>query len=92
MLDRQFSAEISLLHECQMLIKESKTDIKTIRPGDPLWNIKSGMVVAPRAGFEISNDCPTQYMQIIQHCYQQGWLKPIAQITGTEATLEYLKL
>ena len=32
--------------------------IKTIRKDDPDFMIVNGIVMAPRAGFEISNDCP----------------------------------
>lgn len=67
------------------------TDIKAIRPGDPLWHIKSHMVVTPRAGFEISENCPADFKAIIVTCSLHGWLKPVAYLKGSEATMEYLK-
>ena len=74
-----------------MNIKPLKNDIKTIRPGDKLWQINSGMVVTPRAGFEVSKDCPREYVDVIRICIQTGWLKPVAYLRGSEATMEYLK-
>ena len=75
----------------QMNIKQATIDVKTIRPGDKLWHINSGFVQTPRAGFEISNQCPREYKAILATCIQNGWLKPIAYLRGSEATMEYLK-
>jgi len=68
-----------------------KNDVKAIRPGDPLWHIKSDFVITPRAGFEISNQCPREYKDILATCMRNGWLKPVAYLKGSEATMEYLK-
>ena len=54
------------------------TKIKTIRPGDKDWFIIDGLKMAPRAGLEISNDCPYNHLQILQTCIDRGWVKPIA--------------
>ena len=40
--------------------------------------------MAPRAGFEINENCPREYRQIIAACIDQGWLKPIAHVTERE--------
>lgn len=74
-----------------MMFTATKNDIKAIRPGDPLWHIKSHFVLTPRAGFEISNQCPAEYKAILATCMQKGWLKPVAYLKGAEATMEYLK-
>ena len=68
-----------------------KNDIKAIRPGDPLWNITSGLKISPRAGLEISDQCPEDFKAIIVTCTLHGWLKPVAYLKGSEATMEYLK-
>ena len=52
--------------------------IKTIRPGDKDFIIIDGIMMAPRAGFEISNECPYNHLQILQTCIDRGWIKPIA--------------
>ena len=74
-----------------MTFTEIKNDVKAIRPGDPLWQIKSDLVLTPRAAFEISEDCPPDFKAIIVTCSLHGWLKPVAYLKGSEATMEYLK-
>ena len=64
--------------------KEINTQIKTIRKGDRHFTISDGIIVCPRAGFEISLGCPDSYRKIIQECVQYGWLKPVAHVTSKE--------
>ncbi len=66
------------------------TKIKTIRQGDPDWIITDGLMMAPRAGFEISNDCPYNHLQILQTCIDRGWVKPIAYQPVHEEFMEKL--
>ena len=75
-----------------MTIKLStpKSTIRVVKPGDPDWNITAGLTFAPRAGFEISNDCPYEYRLIIQKCLEQSWVKPIANVYDRELTWEKL--
>jgi hypothetical protein len=58
--------------------------IRTLRPGDQHFQIQDKFAVAQRAGFEITDDCPKDYLCIIQKCYKKGWLKPVANITERE--------
>jgi hypothetical protein len=74
-----------------MKLTSTKNDVKAVRPGDPLWHIKSDFVITPRAGFEVSEKCPREYRAILATCMQNGWLKPVAYLKGSEATMEYLK-
>jgi hypothetical protein len=74
-----------------MTFHTTKNDIKVVRPGDPLWHIKSNFVITPRAGFELSEKCPREYIAILDTCMRNGWLKPVAYLKGSEATMEYLK-
>lgn len=60
------------------------SSIRTIRPGDVGWEIQDGFVVAPRAGFEISDKCPREYRMIIQECFKYNWIKPVANATEQE--------
>jgi hypothetical protein len=64
--------------------------IKTIRKDDPDFTIINGIVMAPRAGFEISNDCPKQYISMITEAIKNGWLKPIAYMKESEYVWEQL--
>ncbi len=65
--------------------------IKEIKSGDELWYIKSGMMLTPRAGFEINNKCPREYKLIIADCINNGWLTPVAYMRDNEYAWESLK-
>jgi hypothetical protein len=64
--------------------------IKTIRKDDPDFHIHNGFFMAPRAGFEISNDCPKQYKSMIIEAIKNGWLQPIAYMKESEYVWEQL--
>ena len=64
--------------------------IKTIRKDDPDFQIDNGIVMAPRAGFEISNDCPRQYKLMIIEAIKNGWLQPVAYMKESEYVWEQL--
>ena len=64
--------------------------IKTIRKDDPDFQIDNGIVMAPRAGFEISNDCPRQYKLMIMEAIKNGWLQPVAYMKESEYVWEQL--
>jgi len=64
--------------------------IKTIRKDDPNFMIINGIVMAPRAGFEISNDCPRQYKLMIMEAIKNGWLQPVAYMKESEYVWEQL--
>jgi hypothetical protein len=64
--------------------------IKTIRKDDPDFIIDNGIVMAPRAAFEISNDCPRHYKSMITEAVKNGWLKPIAYMKESEFVWEKL--
>ena len=65
--------------------------IKPIRKDDPDFHIDNGITMAPRAGFEISNKCPREYLMILQTCMEKGWLKPIAYMKESEYVWEKLQ-
>ena len=65
--------------------------IRTIRKDDPNFHITNGITMAPRAGFEISNKCPREYLMILQTCMEKGWLKPIAYMKESEYVWEKLQ-
>ena len=64
--------------------------IKTIRKDDPDFIIIDGIVMAPRAAFEISNDCPRQYKLMIMEAIKNGWLQPVAYMKESEYVWEQL--
>lgn len=67
-----------------MKIVSRVSTIRTIKQDDPKFLIQDGLVVAPRAGFEINQKCPKEYKMIISECINNGWLKPVATIKDTE--------
>jgi len=64
--------------------------IKPIRKDDPDFHIDNGITMAPRAGFEISNKCPSSYKFMIIEAINNGWLNPIAYIKESEYMWEKL--
>jgi hypothetical protein len=72
-----------------MMITQSK--IKTIRQGDSKFMLSDGLVVCPRAGFDINQSCPKEYRMIILECINNGWLKPVAHVYGKELTMDAMR-
>jgi hypothetical protein len=65
-------------------LTETKSSIRTIRSGDPKFMLAEGLVMTPRAGFEISEKCPKEYRSIIRDCIRYNWLLPVAHIKDNE--------
>jgi hypothetical protein len=57
---------------------------RTLKQSDPRFHIHDKFTVTPRAGFEISQQCPREYRLIIAECISNGWLKPVAHVTERE--------
>ena len=66
------------------VFKMQTSSLRTIKQGDPKFMLQDGMVVSPRAGFELGEGCPKEYRQIIATCIGYGWLKPIAIVKDNE--------
>ena len=74
------------------MIKTSTSRYKTLRPGDADFTFSlDGIRLVTRAGFEISQDCPYNHLQVLQTCIDRGWIKPIACMRDTEYTAELLR-
>ena len=67
-----------------MTFKTYQSQIRTIKPGDPHFNVVDKFVTAPRAGFEISQRCPENYRDLLQECIGHGWIKPVAHVHERE--------
>ena len=67
-----------------MTFKTEVSTIRSIKSGDKDFMISDGCVLTPRAGFEVSTKCPTEYKQIIMSCIDLGWLKPIAFVKDSQ--------
>ena len=73
-----------------MRIKTTQTSIRTIKKDNPKFLIHDGLVVSPRAGFEINEKCPREYKMIIVQCINNGWLNPVAYMKDNELMWEVL--
>jgi hypothetical protein len=74
-----------------MNIVVTKSKINTVKQGDPKFMLQDGLVICPRAGFEINQQCPREYKLIIAECINNGWLKPVAHVYGKELTMDALR-
>ena len=74
-----------------MKISTRTSNIKTIRHGDAKFMLQDGLMICPRAGFEINEKCPREYKLIITECINNGWIKPVAHVYGKELTMDALR-
>ena len=74
-----------------MKISSRTRNIQTIRQGDPKFTLQDGLMICPRAGFEISQSCPAEYKSIFITAINAGWLKPVAHVYGKELTMDALR-
>ena len=74
-----------------MTFKIGQSNIRTIKADDPKFHISDGLIVAPRAGFQINDKCPYEYKLIILECLRNGWLLPIANLKDNELFWEEFK-
>lgn len=73
----------------KLTIKESK--IRTIRQDDSRFMLNDGIVICPRAGFEINEKCPTAYKQMLMTALDLGWIRPVAHVYGKELTMDAMR-
>jgi len=72
------------------IIASNNKTIKTIRKGNVDFLIQNGLTMTPRAGFEISNKCPSTYKLMIVEAINNGWLQPVAYMKESEYIWEKL--
>lgn len=66
------------------------TDIKVLRKNDKQFIISTGIYKCPRAGFEISNDTPQSWREIIMQSLEREYIKPVAYVKSSELMMEIL--
>ncbi len=64
---------------------------KEIQRDDEHFYMTDGIKIVPRAGLEISNQCPYEYKLILADCIDRGWVKPVAYIKTKELIWEVLE-
>jgi hypothetical protein len=74
-----------------MKINATHSKFKTIRQGEPGFMLTDGLMITPRAGFEISQSCPAEYKSIFITAINAGWLKPVANVYARDLTFQALK-
>lgn len=74
----------------KLTFKTSDDPIVTIKQGEAGFMIQDGVYVSPRAGFEISADCPVEYKDMIIQAMGQGWLEPVAYLRSSEKMMAVL--
>jgi len=67
------------------------TKVKTVKSSDKMFYIKGHITITPRAGIEISNQCPREYRLILADCIDRGWIKPVAYMRDDEYMWDELK-
>ena len=67
-----------------MKLTQHISRIKTIRSDEADFMLRDGMMISPRAGFEINQRCPREYRQILRECIDNGWIKPVAHVMDSE--------
>lgn len=68
-----------------MNITSKSQTVKALRPNDNDFTFCDAYTITPRASFEISANCPSQYRQVIAECINNRWLTPVAYISEKEA-------
>lgn len=69
----------------------TKRDIKTIRQGDPAFNINDGMVMYPRAMIHVLPECPRAYRDAVEQAFASGYIKLVAHVYGKEYTMDAMR-
>lgn len=75
-----------------MNINSRKSSIRTIKSTHPAFRITDGIVITPRAGFEISSSCPQEYRMVLRECIDRGWIQPVAHMKEQELVIAGLSL
>ena len=74
-----------------MKFVQQVSKIRTVKQGDSKFMLQDGLMICPRAGFEINEKCPREYKLIITECINNGWIKPVAHVYGKELTMDALR-
>lgn len=67
-----------------MNITTRQSKVRRIDRTDRRFMIQDEIVLVPRAGFEISKSCPSEYKSILMQAVQAGWIKPVAHVHERE--------
>lgn len=74
-----------------MTFTEHKSNIKTIRQGDPKFMLQDGFALYPRAMVHVTPDCPSNVREMINWAISEGYVKAVAHVYGKELTMDALR-
>lgn len=74
-----------------MTFKMYSSRIRTIRQDDKDFRMQDGILTSPRAGFEISVNCPSDYKSMLSYCIDMGYIKPVAYMKDSELMWDTLQ-
>ena len=66
------------------MISQSSSTTVTLHSNDDKFWIRGQFTLTGRASIELSNKCPREYKMIIAECINNGWIKPVANISERE--------
>lgn len=72
-------------------IAPSETTTTRLTEDDKQFYITDGVSIIKRAGFEITEDCPTDHTWIIHNAVHKGYIKIFANVKDEELTWAKLK-
>lgn len=66
--------------------------IRNVRPGDADWfiNCSDGLMLYPRASWQINQDCPNDVRKILIDAMHKNWIGVVANVYERELTWEKL--
>lgn len=63
---------------------------REINRDNEYFYMTDGIKMVPRAGLEISKNCPYNYQLFLSDCIDKGWIKPVAYVKTKELFWEVL--
>ena len=64
--------------------------VRTIRAGDPDFNIVNGMMLVPRASVEVSAGAPANLVSTLDWAIAQGFVRCVAHVKDYELMMDRL--
>jgi len=62
-----------------------------LKPKDPGFSVQDGITMIPRAGIELSDQCPKAVSDMLIHALDRGWVQPVAHVHQHDHLVERLK-
>nr|NDG05973.1 hypothetical protein [Oxalobacteraceae bacterium] len=73
------------------MIVEKTSEWIRLTPQDPGFRVQDGIIMVPRAGIELSDQCPKAFKDLLIHALDQGWVQPVARVHQHDYLIARLK-